>query len=147
MHGRLITDNVLVAYEIMHHISQNKSGRMGDLALKLDMSKAYDRVEWIWLEKIMQKLGFDNNWCALIMKCITTVSYSMTCRLMESLKGILFQVGELGKVIHYLLIYSCYVRKDFLLLLRKRWRMEGWGELQFAIGVPKYHIFSLLMII
>ena len=77
VHGRLITDNVLVAYEMMHHISQKKSGRMGDLALKLDISKAYDRVEWIWLEKIMQKLGFDNKWCALIMKCVTTVSYSV----------------------------------------------------------------------
>ena len=52
MHGRLITDNVLVTYEMMHHISQKKSGRVGDLALKLDMSKAYDRVEWIWLEKL-----------------------------------------------------------------------------------------------
>ena len=47
VHGRLITDNVLVTYEMMHHISQKKSGRVGDLALKLDMSKAYDRVEWI----------------------------------------------------------------------------------------------------
>ena len=61
VHGRLITNNVLVAYEMMHHISQKKSGRVGDLALKLDMSMAYDRVEWIWLEKIMQKLGFDTN--------------------------------------------------------------------------------------
>ncbi|XP_050248972.1 uncharacterized protein LOC126696245 [Quercus robur] len=75
VHGRLITDNVLVAYEMMHHISQKKSGRMGDLALKLDMSKAYNRVEWIWLEKIMQKLGFDDKWCALIMNCVTTISY------------------------------------------------------------------------
>ena len=74
VHDRLITDNVLVAYEMMHHISQKKSGRVGDLALKLDMSMAYDRVEWIWLEKIMQKLGFHTKWCALIMKCVTTVS-------------------------------------------------------------------------
>jgi len=62
---------------MMHHISQKKNGRVGDLALKLDMTKAYDRVEWIWLEKIMQKLGFDDRWCALIMKCVTTVSYSV----------------------------------------------------------------------
>ena len=77
MHGRLITDNVLVTYEMMHHISQKKSGRVGDLALKLDMSKAYDRVEWIWLEKIMQRLGFDDKWCALIISCVTTVSHSV----------------------------------------------------------------------
>ena len=77
VHGRLITDNVLVAYEMMHHISQKKNGRVGDLALKLDMSKAYDRVKWIWLEKIMQKLGFDDKWCDLIMMCVTTVSYSV----------------------------------------------------------------------
>ena len=77
MHGRLITDNVLVTYEMMHHISQKKNGKVGDLALKLDMSKAYDRVEWIWLEKIMQRLGFDDKWCTLIMSCVTTVFYSV----------------------------------------------------------------------
>ena len=52
MHSRLITDNVLVTFEVMHHISQKKVGRTGEMALKLDMSKAYDRVEWACLEKI-----------------------------------------------------------------------------------------------
>ncbi|XP_075655168.1 uncharacterized protein LOC142625382 [Castanea sativa] len=59
VHGRLITDNVLVAFETMHHISNKKSGKVGEMALKLDMSKAYDRVEWGCLEKIMEKPGFD----------------------------------------------------------------------------------------
>ena len=45
VHSRLITVNVLVAFEIMHHINQKKIGKIGEMALKLDMSKAYDRVE------------------------------------------------------------------------------------------------------
>ena len=43
--NRLITDNVLVAFETMHHISQKKSGKVGEMTLQLVMSKVYDRVE------------------------------------------------------------------------------------------------------
>ena len=46
VHGRLITNNVLVTFETMHHINQKKNGKIGEMALKLDMSKTYDRVEW-----------------------------------------------------------------------------------------------------
>lgn len=55
--GRFITDNVLVAFETMHYISQKKTWKVGEMALKLDISKAYDRVEWSCLKKIMRKLG------------------------------------------------------------------------------------------
>ena len=76
MHGRLITDNILVAFKVMHHISQKKASKKGTMALKLDMSKAYDCVEWVCLEKIMEKLGFNQCWRRLIMRCVTMVSYS-----------------------------------------------------------------------
>ena len=46
MSNHLITDNVLVTFETMHHISQKKGGKVGEMALKFDISKAYDRVEW-----------------------------------------------------------------------------------------------------
>ena len=45
--------------------------------MKLDMSKAYDRVEWKCLEKIMLKLGFTKRWVALVMRCISIVTYAI----------------------------------------------------------------------
>ena len=47
------------------------------MAVKLDISKAYDRVEWSFLERIMLKLGMDHRWVSLAMETITTASYSV----------------------------------------------------------------------
>ena len=53
------------------------TGKNGFMALKLDMSKAYDKVEWAFLEKFLLKMGFEGSWVALIMECITTITYSI----------------------------------------------------------------------
>lgn len=71
----MITDNVLLAYEITHLMHKRKGGRKGLVAVKLDMSKAYDRVEWGFLERVMIKMGFAEQWVHLIMKCVRSVSY------------------------------------------------------------------------
>ena len=74
---RVITDNILMAFKTLHYMKHHQSGKSGFMALKLDMSKAYDRVEWKYLEQLMKGMGFANRWVALMMECISTVSYSI----------------------------------------------------------------------
>lgn len=57
----LITDNTTVAFEILHKMHNQCKGKVGQLAMKLDISKPYNRVEWGFLRGIMLKLGFDQN--------------------------------------------------------------------------------------
>ena len=75
--GRLIIDNVLVAYECYHSIKNKKMGKYGNCAVKLDMHKAYDRVEWCFLKKVMIIMGFDTGWVDLIMACVSSVRYQV----------------------------------------------------------------------
>lgn len=71
----MITDNIMLAFETHHYMKMKTQGREGYAALKLDMSKAYDRVEWTLLRGIMIKFGFCVRWVNLLMECVTTVRY------------------------------------------------------------------------
>jgi hypothetical protein len=75
--GRLITDNALVALECLHFIENNTNLNKDFYAYKLDLSKAYDRVDWDFLKKVMQRMGFSYRWVDWIMSCITSVSYKV----------------------------------------------------------------------
>ncbi|XP_019181991.1 PREDICTED: uncharacterized protein LOC109177145 [Ipomoea nil] len=72
---RLITDNILIAAEVGHFLNRKQCGTVGWGALKLDMAKAYDQMEWPFLKGMLKALGFDERWVELIMLCVTTVSY------------------------------------------------------------------------
>jgi hypothetical protein len=52
-------------------------GKIEYVAVKLDMSKAYDRVDWHFLVAVMRRTGFDQKWCDLIMQCISSVHFSI----------------------------------------------------------------------
>lgn len=75
--GRNITNNVHVAFEVIHHMRRKTGGHVGEIALKLDISKAYDKVDWDYLKHRMLSMGFYKKWINWVMRCVTSVSYEV----------------------------------------------------------------------
>jgi hypothetical protein len=73
--GRLITDNILIAYEMTHFLKNKRQGNRGYLTLKLDMSKDYDKVECDFVEAMLKKLGFNRLFVDRLMMCVRSVKY------------------------------------------------------------------------
>ena len=73
----MITNNVILAFKTIHYLKNLRKGNKAQIAVKLDMSKTYDKVEWDYLQAIMLKLGFHGDWVKLIMACVTTASYAI----------------------------------------------------------------------
>lgn len=42
--GRLINDNILIVYEMIHYLRHKREGKKGCMSLKLNMSKAHDKI-------------------------------------------------------------------------------------------------------
>ncbi|KAJ9558242.1 hypothetical protein OSB04_012856 [Centaurea solstitialis] len=83
--GRSIVDNVMIAFEVLHNMKTKYKAKEGDTALKIDISKAYDRVDWRYLEALLLKMGFSTNWVSWMLMCVTSVSYQVVVN--DSLVG------------------------------------------------------------
>jgi hypothetical protein len=84
---------VLTAYETLHTMHTRLKGKKGFMAVKLDMSKAYDGVEWSFMKAVMCRLGFATRWIQLIIMCVTSVQYAVVvngepCELIKPKRGV-----------------------------------------------------------
>ncbi|KAL9681934.1 hypothetical protein QQ045_013726 [Rhodiola kirilowii] len=73
--GRLITDNVLIAHELMSYLWSRSNKNAGYCCIKIDMSKAYDRMEWRFLEDMQKRWNFPPAWIDKVMACVRSVTY------------------------------------------------------------------------
>ena len=64
-------------FEVGHYLKRKTQGKNGMAALKVDMSKAFDRLEWSFIRDVLTKLGFHASWVSLLMNCISSVNYNI----------------------------------------------------------------------
>ncbi|KAK4395689.1 putative mitochondrial protein [Sesamum angolense] len=74
--GRNINENSIISQEIMHYL-HNKKGKKGYMAIKIDISKAYDRVEWLFLLKLLEGVGLCETFVNWISQCVSSASFSI----------------------------------------------------------------------
>ncbi|XP_075645570.1 uncharacterized protein LOC142616645 [Castanea sativa] len=74
--GRRGVDNVVIAQELLYTMDRKK-GKDGFMAIKVDLEKSYDWLEWSFIHKVLQAFRLPHNIIKLIMSCIWTSSLSM----------------------------------------------------------------------
>lgn len=74
--GRWIAECSITAQELLHTLKKHK-GKNGIMGVKIDMHKAYDRIEWSFLERVLKANRFYDFFCQMIMQCVTAVNFSI----------------------------------------------------------------------
>lgn len=62
----------MLAHELMDYIKHVRKGKEEFLAIKVDMSKAYDQVSWKFLRKVAEKIRVERSWIERVMMCVET---------------------------------------------------------------------------
>jgi len=126
-----ILDNAMISIEVVHHMKVGKRVRDKNVALKLDISKAYDRIDWFYLKEVMLKMGFDSKWVRWIMMCVETIDYSVIAN--NELVGSIIPGRGLRQVTCCRLIYLFCALKDYPLLSGEQNEVETFMAFLFVL--------------
>ena len=72
--GRKILNNIIQAHEVVHFLT---SKRKDGMIMQLDIAKAYDKLNWNYIRKVLLAFGFDHNWIRWVMALVTSPSFSI----------------------------------------------------------------------
>eukprot|EP00253_Pinus_taeda_P034089 PITA_34089 len=72
--GRQILNNIIQAQEVVHSLTSNRKAGM---IIQLDIAKAYDKLNWTYIRRVLIAFGFDHNWVRWFMALVTSSSFSI----------------------------------------------------------------------
>jgi hypothetical protein len=75
--GRRGSDNVVIAQELIYTLGRKRRGNEGFMVVKIDLEKAYDRLEWGFVRQVLIHFGFPSNIIKLILSCVSSTSTSL----------------------------------------------------------------------
>lgn len=142
-YDKAISDNILVAFETLHHMKNKKIGKEGYMAMKLDMSKTYDRIEWMFLERLMRKMGFLERWIGFMLMCVQSVTNFILVN--GEPRGLFTQLKESVKGTLCLHIYFCLYLRGLMVCSKKSLLLVKQKASSYARMAHKFLIFSSLM--
>lgn len=125
--------------EVIHTLSRRK-GSNGAMIVKIDLKKAYDKVDWGYLSQVLRVTGFSNVIQELIMNIVTTNSLCLlrNGELLDSFSPSrdLRQGDPLSPYL-FLLCMECLHQKISSIMLKKHWRLVQLNR----VGSPLSHLF------
>lgn len=132
--GHQITDNLIIAHEYIHWLNHRRKGKDAYMALKIDISKAYDRVKSNFLLEVMNKMVFCPLWLKWIRGCLSSLSFSFNVNR-----------GKFGYVCPSRGIRQGDLLSPYFFLFCVE-HLSSLGGLKYPEMVPLYHFSFFLMI-
>ncbi|XP_013624943.1 PREDICTED: uncharacterized protein LOC106331160 [Brassica oleracea var. oleracea] len=135
--GRQISDNIMIAQEMFHALRTKPSGRNKRMAIKKDMSKAYDRMEWSFIEAVMRKMGFSEVWIIWIMRCITMAEPRECEEVMEVVRKYEKASGQCINFDKSSLLFGKRVGANLRQQIKDKLGIQNEGGMGTYLGIPE----------